>query len=200
MEKTMTKHCRTCGRALDDDADDFCFVHAVERLLSDDIDPPIAYAQGRAAAFAGECNSDCPYTGEAARYWHGGWIDAHREIRLDGLLLRPIPAPGKVTVGIPVSRAVLSAPCEEPGPLYELIADEDSILCATAGGRDLVHILHAPVAIFDPDHVERPVPPGWYEIVRERAGGPPGRPGTAATDADGSAETGNSGETKWARE
>jgi|SRR5579871_3264787 phage tail protein X len=91
-------------------------------------------------------------------------------IRQGDILLRPIPAPTEVTeVGTPVSRLVLAVG-EATGHAHEVIADDESILAATAGGRALLHILRDGVAITHPDHdpVPRPVPPRWYEIVRQR--------------------------------
>lgn len=89
-------------------------------------------------------------------------------IRQGDILLRPVPAPQKYDAGAPLTQLVL-AEGEATGHAHALIADRPSILAATVGGRALLHLLEG-VSITHPDHdpSPRPVPPGWYEVIRQR--------------------------------
>lgn len=88
-------------------------------------------------------------------------------IRHGDILLRPVPAPGRPTTGAPGERLVLMEG-EATGHAHVLyglaVAATDY---SGRGPRSLVQVLE-PAALRHEEHKEIAVPPGWYEIIRQR--------------------------------
>jgi hypothetical protein len=83
-------------------------------------------------------------------------------IRQGDILLRPIAVPQNPIMGELVERLVLG---EATGHAHVI---EGSVLAATAGGRAILQILEGRISHPDHDRQPRAVPPGWYELIRQR--------------------------------
>lgn len=84
-------------------------------------------------------------------------------IRHGDVMLRPVEAPYRMTLGSAGEKLVL-AEGEATGHAHVLTG---AVVPATAGHRAYVQVLE-PSLLTHEEHKEARVPPGWYEVVRQR--------------------------------
>jgi hypothetical protein len=86
-------------------------------------------------------------------------------IRQGDILLRPVQAPAGVDESAARPGRIVLAEGEATGHEH---AVEGTLLAATVDGRALLRVIEGVMTHPDHDPIPAPVPPGWYEVIRQR--------------------------------